>query len=174
MTNLERNGDVVVMSSYAPLLAKHGHTQWNPDLIYFNNTDVFPTVNYYVQQLCGNNSGSRYVYGDMSVKAIVEGRNGNTMEISNEAASLRVRSSVVIDESSGDMIIKIVNITPFDTPVDLMFEIKDYQSQAETSVISGKPSDSDIKPVVSNLSVTENTTYTAPAYSFSVIRLKKK
>ena len=174
VTNLERNGDVVVMSSYAPLLAKHGHTQWNPDLIYFNNTDVFPTVNYYVQQLCGNNSGSRYVYGDMTVKATVEGRNGNTMEVSNEAASLRVRSSVVTDEKSGDMIIKLVNITPFDTPVDLKFETKDYQSQAETSVISGKPSDTDIKPVLSHLSVTENTTYTAPAYSFSVIRLKKK
>ena len=34
---LERNGDVVHMSSYAPLLAKDGRTQWNPDLIYFNN-----------------------------------------------------------------------------------------------------------------------------------------
>ena len=35
----ERNGDVVHMTSYAPLLAKEGHTQWNPDLIYFNNRE---------------------------------------------------------------------------------------------------------------------------------------
>ena len=45
LTNVERNADVVVMSSYAPLLAKEGHTQWNPDLIYFNNTEVKPTPN---------------------------------------------------------------------------------------------------------------------------------
>ena len=38
LCNLERNADVVVMSSYAPLLSKEGHTSWNPDLIYFNNT----------------------------------------------------------------------------------------------------------------------------------------
>jgi len=43
---VERNGDVVEMTSYAPLLAKDGHTQWNPDLIYFNNTEVRPTVGY--------------------------------------------------------------------------------------------------------------------------------
>ena len=57
MTSLERNGDVVSMASYAPLLAKEGHTQWNPDLIYFNNGEVKPTVNYYVQQLFGQNAG---------------------------------------------------------------------------------------------------------------------
>ncbi|RYX82658.1 DUF1080 domain-containing protein [bacterium] len=61
MAALERNGDVVHLSSYAPLLAKSGHTQWNPDLIYFNNTTVAPTVNYYVQQLYGQNSGDTYL-----------------------------------------------------------------------------------------------------------------
>ena len=43
LTSVERNADVVTMTSYAPLLAKEGHTQWNPDLIYFNNTEVKPT-----------------------------------------------------------------------------------------------------------------------------------
>ena len=38
-----------------PLLAKEGHTQWNPDLIYFNNTEVKPTVGYYAQQMYGQN-----------------------------------------------------------------------------------------------------------------------
>ena len=61
MTALERNGDVVHLSSYAPLLAKKGHTQWNPDLIYFDNTSVAPTVNYYVQQLFGHHSGDAYL-----------------------------------------------------------------------------------------------------------------
>jgi alpha-L-arabinofuranosidase len=49
LTSVERNGDIVSMTSYAPLLAKEGHTQWNPDLIYFNNREVKPTVGYYTQ-----------------------------------------------------------------------------------------------------------------------------
>ena len=61
MTSLERNGDVVRMASYAPLLGKLGHTQWDPDLIYFTNTAVHPTINYYVQRLFGSNSGDTYL-----------------------------------------------------------------------------------------------------------------
>jgi alpha-L-arabinofuranosidase len=57
MTSLERNGDVVQMASYAPLLAKEGHTQWRPDLIYFNNANRLLTANYYVQQMFGQNQG---------------------------------------------------------------------------------------------------------------------
>jgi hypothetical protein len=61
LTSLERNGDVVQMASYAPLLAREKHTQWNPDMIYFNNTEVRPTVNYEVQKLFGNNAGNEYL-----------------------------------------------------------------------------------------------------------------
>ena len=57
MTSLERNGDVVHLASYAPLLAKTHHTQWNPDLIYFDNTSVMLTANYHVQRLFGENPG---------------------------------------------------------------------------------------------------------------------
>ena len=35
LTSIERNADIVTMTSYAPLLAKEGRTQWNTDLIYF-------------------------------------------------------------------------------------------------------------------------------------------
>lgn len=51
MMAIERNGDVVRLASYAPLLAKVGRTQWVPDLIYFDNDRVMPTLNYYVQQM---------------------------------------------------------------------------------------------------------------------------
>ena len=172
ITNLERNGDVVVMSSYAPLLAKHGHTQWNPDLIYFNNTDVFPTVNYWVQQLCGTNSGNQYVYSNLSVTAINEGRDGRTNEVFNQAASLRVRCSVVTDDTTGDLIIKLVNITPFETPIEIKLGNRQYQEVADVNILSGKPSDKENKPVNSTIRIKEVTEYTAPAYSFNVIRLK--
>lgn len=61
LTGLERNADVVPFASYAPLLAKQGRTQWNPDLIYFSNTKIAPTVNYYVQQLFSQNGGDVYL-----------------------------------------------------------------------------------------------------------------
>ncbi len=55
MTGLLRNSDVVVMSSYAPLLARADAYQWAPDLIWFDNTRVFGTPSYYVQLLYGQN-----------------------------------------------------------------------------------------------------------------------
>jgi alpha-L-arabinofuranosidase len=55
MTGLLRNADVVAMASYAPLLARMGHAQWRPDLIWFDNTSVLLTPNYYVQALFARN-----------------------------------------------------------------------------------------------------------------------
>jgi len=59
MTGLLRNSDLVAMSSYAPLLARDGAMQWQPDLIWFNNTQVYGTPSYYVQALFSQNRPSR-------------------------------------------------------------------------------------------------------------------
>lgn len=55
ITGLLRHCDVVKMASYAPLLAKLGHDQWRPNLIWFDNTRVVLTPNYYVQAMYANN-----------------------------------------------------------------------------------------------------------------------
>jgi alpha-L-arabinofuranosidase len=55
MTGLVRNSDLVAMSSYAPLFAKAGAFQWQPDLIWFDNTRVYGTASYYVQALFARN-----------------------------------------------------------------------------------------------------------------------
>ena len=55
MTGLVRNSDVVAMSSYAPLFARAGAFQWQPDLIWFDNTRVYGTGSYYVQSLFSRN-----------------------------------------------------------------------------------------------------------------------
>lgn len=57
MIAMERNGDVVRLASYAPLLAKRDHIQWLPDLVHFDNANVWPTLNYHVQQMHSVNSG---------------------------------------------------------------------------------------------------------------------
>ncbi|MCL2105096.1 MAG: alpha-L-arabinofuranosidase [Kiritimatiellaeota bacterium] len=51
MTGFERNSDVVETTAYAPLFNKVGNTQWDINLIWFDNTRVFGTPSYYVQKL---------------------------------------------------------------------------------------------------------------------------
>lgn len=55
MVGMERNSDIVTMSSYAPLFAHVNNVVWNPDLIYFDNNRVYGTPSYYVQQLFSMN-----------------------------------------------------------------------------------------------------------------------
>ena len=59
MTGLERNADVVLMSSYAPLFGHVDAWQWTPNLIWFDNLRSYGTPNYYVQKLFSVNRGSR-------------------------------------------------------------------------------------------------------------------
>ena len=63
LLHVERNGDVVCMTSYAPLFARKNATNWNPDLIYFDNERPFLTCSYYVQQFFGQSAG-QYYYGN--------------------------------------------------------------------------------------------------------------
>jgi hypothetical protein len=58
MIGLERN-PIVRFASYAPLLARVGHTQWTPDLIYFTAEDVRLTASYYVQRAFAAERGER-------------------------------------------------------------------------------------------------------------------
>lgn len=57
LTGAARNCDVVVMTCYAPLFARIGYTQWNPDLIWFDEKSAYRTPNYYVQQMFSQNAG---------------------------------------------------------------------------------------------------------------------
>lgn len=57
MTGLERNSDLVKMAAYAPLFGNLHQSQWSPDLIWFNNSMAFGSINYYVQKLFAENKG---------------------------------------------------------------------------------------------------------------------
>jgi len=58
MTGMERNSDVVIMASYAPLFANVNGIQWHPDLIYYDSSrGMFGTPSYYVQQMFSRNRG---------------------------------------------------------------------------------------------------------------------
>jgi alpha-L-arabinofuranosidase len=62
LTGIERNADIVHMTTYAPLFARYGFTQWNAaNLIWFDHKTVVRTPNYYVQRLFALNKGDRYL-----------------------------------------------------------------------------------------------------------------
>ena len=107
MAALERNGDVVRMASYAPLLGKKQHTQWNPNLIYFDNTTVCPSVNYYVQQLFSLNQGDVYLPTTVSSDLSVKRQRGfllGTWDTQAQFAGVKVagRSKTLLNETFDD------------------------------------------------------------------------
>jgi alpha-L-arabinofuranosidase len=61
MAGMEKNSDVVVMNSYAPVFVNVNDRKWNPDLINFSTSDVYCTPSYYVQKLFSNNIGTRLI-----------------------------------------------------------------------------------------------------------------
>lgn len=75
MTGLERNSDVVIMASYAPLFANVNYKKWNPDLINFNNSRVYGTPSYYVQKLFSENRADVVLPAQLQVAALPEVRN---------------------------------------------------------------------------------------------------
>lgn len=161
ITTLERNGDVVSMASYAPLLANDGHTQWNPDLIYFNNSEVKPTTGYQVQKLYGQNPGDCYVSNNLSVST------------RDDKARKRVAVSVVRVSKSGDLIVKLVNLLPVNVKTQVKLDnASNFAVQAQRSVLTGKPDGQNLKPVEDIVPISSDFPCELPAYSFTVIRLK--
>jgi alpha-L-arabinofuranosidase len=163
LTSVERNGDIVSMASYAPLLAKERHTQWNPDLIYFNNKEVKPTTDYQVQKLYGENAGDRYLSNNLSVTT------------GDDKVRKRVGTSVVRDSKSGDLVVKLVNMLPVTVRTQVQLHgTSDLQPMALRTVLTGKPDDRDLKPVTDLLEIGAEFPCELPAYSFTILRLKEQ
>lgn len=177
LTNVERNADVVVMSSYAPLLAKEGHTNWQPDLIFFNNTEVKPTANYYVQRAFGQNAGDEYVASAMTVDySAADGRKPLVADIAN-----RIDKSVVVDSRTGDVIVKIVSMLPKDVKVNVNIGEElmrhNLSGKAELSLLA-QPSQPDRTRTwevneTKQIDVAKEFTVQMPAFSFAVVRIGK-
>ncbi len=58
MTGLERNSDVVVLASYAPLFVNINHKRWNPDLINFDSAKAYGIPSYHVQKMFADHRGA--------------------------------------------------------------------------------------------------------------------
>lgn len=65
LTGVERNADVVYLSSYAPLFARIGYVQWAPDLIWFDDKKCYGTPSFYVQKLFSRYTGTNTLKSEM-------------------------------------------------------------------------------------------------------------
>jgi alpha-N-arabinofuranosidase len=95
ITGLERNSDVVKMSSYAPLFGHVEAWQWTPNMIWFDNLRSYGTPNYYVQKMFSVNRGTR------NLPLMLDGSAKNGQQ--------ELYSSASLDEGTGEVIVKVVN-----------------------------------------------------------------
>lgn len=168
LCNVERNADVVAMTSYAPLFSKRGHTQWTPDMIYFDNTKVNLSTGYQVQRMFGQNAGTTYL---PALTHVCDGDADRPRSFANADVSKRIATSTVIDPKSGDYIVKVVNYLPVANTVTVELPV-DAVSSVTGELLTGKLGDTFATTVaLETVSVDANKVQLElPAYSFVVLR----
>jgi alpha-L-arabinofuranosidase len=166
MTALERNGDVVRMASYAPLLAKKNFTQWKTDMIFFDNVSICPTPNYFVQKMFSANQGDYWFD-----KVIAKDEN-----------DINLAASCVQDSKTGDIILKLVNNNELAKPMKInLGRFGKIAAEAEQTVLTGSAdaentfeNTKNVTPISSTVKIVKSFDYPAPAMSLTVFRIKTK
>lgn len=130
LLHVERNADIVCMTSYAPLFAKKDATNWNPDLIYFDNERTYLTCSYYVQQLFGLSSG-QYYYGDC-VRF-----EGDAAGIQQPQEDVHYGQSVVLNVKTRKLYVKLVNATGEEKEADINLSRFPIKKQCVKTVLAG-------------------------------------
>src|ERR1700733_14835526 len=123
MTGMERNSDLVIMSSYAPLFVNvnPGGMQWESDLIGYDALSSYGSPSYWAQVMFANHLGTEVVGA----------------ELANEGP--RVYTSVTRDEKQRKLFIKIVNANSDAKRIDIDLEgLASVKREATLTTLSGK------------------------------------
>ena len=135
LLHVERNGDVVCMTSYAPLFARKDNTNWNPDLIYFDNERPILTCSYYVQQLFGQSAG-QYFYGNC-VRFV-----GDAAKVLQPQENVHYGQSVVLNVKTRQLFVKLVNASADAKKANIdLSRFKGMKETAVKTVLAGNPQD---------------------------------
>ncbi len=160
MTGLERNADIVHLTSYAPLMAHKDAWQWAPDLIWFDNLKVYGTPNYHVQKLYGNNPGTEVV----NIKS-----NGKALTGENS-----LYASAVINAKENQVIIKVVNTGDQKNKIALDFSRRVAKKaeviQLHHSDLKAHNSFENPDKILPEEKEIRGHTIELPAYSFTVLK----
>ena len=167
MTGMERNSDIIVMASYAPLLVNvnPGGMQWETDLIGYDGMHSYGSPSYYAQVMFAN-----YV-GDATLKS----------QIGNGGPKLFY--SVTKDIKKNRVYLKLVNADSVPETVDLKFTGSTLAKTGKllmlqagsTQATNTLDQPNNIVPVESSLrNVGSELRYTAPAFSIQVIQVDQQ
>ncbi len=189
MTGLERNGDVVDLAAYAPMFGAanvdsgyrdDGVNQWDVDMMYYTNTELLRSPNYFVQQIFMKNAGTQYVASEL-----VNVSDDYEYDVTYGEGKVDILyHSITIDEKTGDIIVKIVNAGEEALKLNVRLTEASVKGIADVSVLTGargveslnglKSGDDEIKLRNYTLGVKEHFGYEAPGASVTVIRLHTK
>jgi len=167
MTGMERNSDLIVMASYAPLLINinPGASQWTPDLIGYDALRSYGSPSYYAQVMFASK------LGDKKPASEVDG------------GGSRFFYSVTEDTAKKRLYIKLVNASSESQPVKISFQGTSAGPEARVTVLSGKDTSAtntidhpaSIVPVEKPLAIAGGKlTYDAPAYSVQMLDVPLK
>ena len=120
MTGLERNAEVVHLTSYAPLMAHEEAWQWAPDMIWFNNLEAYGSANYQVQKLFATNKGTDLLSITKDGKPLT-GQNN-------------LYASAVKDINTKEVIVKVVNTLA--TAQEVTIDLKGSKLESKGTVIT--------------------------------------
>lgn len=126
MTGLERNSDLVVMASYAPLFVNvnPGGMQWPTDLIGYNALTSYGSPSYWAQVLFANHLGTEVVPATLA------------------NAGPRVYTSITRDAKLHKLFIKLVNATSDAKPFRIALDgVSGVHPEATLITLSGKSPD---------------------------------
>ena len=163
MTSFERNSDLIIMASYAPLFVNvnPGGMQWESDLIGYDTASSYGSPSYYAQVLFG-----KYL--------------GDTVPVTRiQNAPTRFFYSATLDSGKSKLYLKLVNGSSEAQAVSLKLTgASKVSSDAIVETLSGKtPAETNtitdqtrIVPVKATLNqASANFTHTMPPYSIQVI-----
>ena len=167
LMDVERNADKVVMTSYAPLFAYKHNTNWNPNMIYFDNARPFFTCSYYVQQMFGQSSG-QYYYGDC-----VKFADGD-----DEFKNHLIGQSVVLNVNKRELYVKVGNMTDQTKTVNIDLSRFSVKPNEVRTVLSGKLDDENnydkhpVSPVKSDFKAAKKMTLDIQPRSLEMITIQ--
>ena len=134
LLHVERNGDVVAMTSYAPLFARKDNTNWNPDMIYFDNERAYLTCSYYVQQLFGQSAG-QYWYGDC-VKF-----EGDAKDVIQPLENVHYGQSTILNVKTRKLYVKICNASDEAKKANINLSRFKIKGNAVKTILTGAAND---------------------------------
>ena len=168
LLHVERNGDIVAMTSYAPLFARKDNTNWNPDMIYFDNERAYLTCSYYVQQLFGLSSG-QYYYGDC-VKF-----EGDAKNVIQPLENVHYGQSVILNVKTRKLYVKICNASDEAKKANINLSRFGIKKNAVKTVIVGSANDENnydqqpIAPQKETIKAQKKFTLDVAPYSFIML-----